>query len=1385
MDTVKMNPPMPDKNNCPRCGTPLPFGALAGLCPACLLKMGAAADTVTDAKQKAFVPPSVAELAAKFPQLEILKLVGKGGMGAVYKARQKQLDRIVALKILPPGIGDEPAFAERFAREAKALAKLNHPNIVTLYEFGDAGGQFYFLMEFVDGLNLRQLLAGSRIAPREALAIVPQICDALQFAHDQGIVHRDIKPENILLDRRGRVKVADFGLAKIVEPERGCPGRSNITSSGDLEKLEASIASDVAAPGTGALRELTDAGGVMGTPQYMSPEQIQAPGAVDHRADIYALGVVFYQMLTGELPGKKIEAPSKKVQIDVRLDEIVLRALEKKPELRYQQVSEVKTMVENITAGSQKEEGGMQKLEAEPRFTRRHTMAIVLMAFLLMVLWAGAFASARQGAWGWNLFMVVGIGWIILSQVWRATQSPPKGASVPPASTPKRLNKKTVWLLGVCWSAILLIEVFQWWSRREPVGVWIPDRLNASVSGEYGEALIHVTAVSQQGAVVVIKLACDTAYPERGLYVEYSGQLFDYSAAAASAATNLDCLVAPRFNNGYDRTLAGTTLLKGKPIYQIGFVLPDVAAATKVVEQVKQVHLGKPRGLDQNNCVLELFQMHRRVGEKSNGQPVRENLAAMLIWQPKPDPKANPKPAAAPALAFGPVVERTLTGDPSQPPPVLLRLSDGALVLPPADPTDLSAKAVVEWWRNTEPDFLAMVMENRLMLMTLEHAGAKLTGFSSELWETASARNIADALQSDSTLQAVHGGGIVSYMLPRPMALPATFAVQSRTGEIGLLQITGFTENPRGVKLRYKLVQNGGQTNMADDEVDRLKLQAADQELETIKQKVALGTVPPVEYDRAQIVHDITVAELQNDAMAVARLKLKLAEFNLDVAGKLLAVGKLTQPEYDLAKTARDIAAAAPDLSFGPVVERTVYDYESGKDWLLNFKTGETFRPTASLTWEKNFSAIWEWAHAHGAHGAGFSEFSQNWHESDPYPVIQSLTHGYGPPTTAKRGLFGFEMKAAIVPAEPGVTFETVTPLQMTSALQSQTASPSKNTSGGPWLPQFASMAWHDAKWQGTDDYLYAFQTDDGQTGVLQITGFTENPRGVKIRYKLVQNSASQIALPTKTIILTRATNSLVGNTTDTRTVQVWSDSTLLPGEKLRLLTQLPDGETAGGDANVFLRYKSGSAGTSTSFSWWFKEEDGFGAAEAEAATAQIRDHWTQRPLTFTSSVPCEVFCVTNGHGATLAGSIEFVHPAPQPPDASSQIKATVQVKHFGDFIAFPGIGFMAKVPDGYALRATSNYGEGNINSPAGPYDYNATWFPMNHGLRLPVVTALSWNLKHAPAANDPSSWNDSSEKFEIILGQPRLIVSITNSPDDVFQGFLELVGPPVTANQP
>ncbi|HTV40902.1 MAG TPA: serine/threonine-protein kinase [Candidatus Sulfotelmatobacter sp.] len=186
--------------------------------------------------------------------------------------------------------------------------------------FGETHGNFYLLMEFVDGLTLRQLLQDRKLSAPEALAIVPKICDALQYAHSQGIVHRDIKPENILVDKEGHVKIADFGIAKIL--------------------------------GDGERANLTEAQAI-GTPHYMSPEQIEKPQTVDHRADIYSLGVVFYEMLTGELPLGKFQPPSKKVHVDVRLDEIVLRALEKEPERRYQQASEVKTQVETVAASAQ------------------------------------------------------------------------------------------------------------------------------------------------------------------------------------------------------------------------------------------------------------------------------------------------------------------------------------------------------------------------------------------------------------------------------------------------------------------------------------------------------------------------------------------------------------------------------------------------------------------------------------------------------------------------------------------------------------------------------------------------------------------------------------------------------------------------------------------------------------------------------------------------------------------------------------------------------------------------------------------------------------------------------------------------------------------------
>jgi predicted Ser/Thr protein kinase len=313
METIKI---------CPNCRKPLPPDVPLGLCPECLIKSGFPTGAEPgDAGETAgarFVPPPVAEIAQLFPQLEILRLIGQGGMGAVYKARQPSLDRFVALKVLPPAVGSDPGFAERFNREARALARLNHPNIVAVHDFGKAGPLHYLLMEFVDGTNLREVEQAGKLTPEQALAIVPQICEGLQFAHNEGIVHRDIKPENLLLDKKGRVKITDFGIAKMV----GIGGGQ---------------------------QTLTGAKDVVGTPHYMAPEQIEHPLAVDHRADIYSLGVVFYEMLTGELPLGKFQPPSKKVHVDVRLDEVVLHTLEKEPERRYQHASQVKTDVETIS----------------------------------------------------------------------------------------------------------------------------------------------------------------------------------------------------------------------------------------------------------------------------------------------------------------------------------------------------------------------------------------------------------------------------------------------------------------------------------------------------------------------------------------------------------------------------------------------------------------------------------------------------------------------------------------------------------------------------------------------------------------------------------------------------------------------------------------------------------------------------------------------------------------------------------------------------------------------------------------------------------------------------------------------------------------------------
>ena len=308
---------MTPKNYCEQCGAALPVPE-AG-CPRCLMELGERPATpAAHAVPAGPPPPSPEEIAAEFPSLEILEVVGRGGMGVVYKARQRGLDRLVALKILPPECSSDPTFAERFEREARVLARLDHPNIVRVHDAGQSSGRYWLLMEFIDGLNLRLLVTERTVEPRESLAIVTQICDALQFAHDAGVVHRDIKPENILVDRRGKVKIADFGLAKLLQREVG-----GVT--------------------------LTRSDQAMGTLHYMAPEQIRHPLEVDHRADIYSLGVVFYELLTGELPVGNFPLPSDQDGVDSRLDEVVLKSLEREPERRYQRAGEVRTDVQRAS----------------------------------------------------------------------------------------------------------------------------------------------------------------------------------------------------------------------------------------------------------------------------------------------------------------------------------------------------------------------------------------------------------------------------------------------------------------------------------------------------------------------------------------------------------------------------------------------------------------------------------------------------------------------------------------------------------------------------------------------------------------------------------------------------------------------------------------------------------------------------------------------------------------------------------------------------------------------------------------------------------------------------------------------------------------------------
>lgn len=335
---------------CDHCGAEYPAerikGPFQGACPKCL-----AAAVVSPSEPAPPPEPPPLKPGDRFRSLEILEILGHGGMGVVYKARQVELDRAVALKILPRRASEDPDFVKRFQREAKVLASLSHPHVVGVFDFGTENGLCYLILEYVEGVNLRQVFREGKLSPEQALKLVPQLCDALEYAHERGVVHRDIKPENILIDRQGALKITDFGIAKML-------GANATTGNLTGENIR------------------------LGTPHYMAPEQVESPRTVDHRADIYSLGVVFYEMLTGELPIGRFAPPSHKVEIDVRLDEVVLKALEKEREHRYQRAAQVKEDVTRIGTTS----GGVISRTSIRRYER-------LLQVGLAFLWLATFVA--------------------------------------------------------------------------------------------------------------------------------------------------------------------------------------------------------------------------------------------------------------------------------------------------------------------------------------------------------------------------------------------------------------------------------------------------------------------------------------------------------------------------------------------------------------------------------------------------------------------------------------------------------------------------------------------------------------------------------------------------------------------------------------------------------------------------------------------------------------------------------------------------------------------------------------------------------------------------------------------------------------------------------
>ena len=763
-----------NEKNCPICHTSIPEHAPGGFCPACVLR--GADEPAPDLPNG----PILEEVAAAFPKLEILRLIGHGGMGYVYQARQPDLDRMVALKILSPALRRDPAFEERFAREARVLGKLKHPNIVTLYEHGESGGYFYLMMEFVDGVNLRQAMSAGRFSPEQALAIVPAVCDALQSAHAQGVWHRDIKPENILLDHDGRVKIADFGIARII---------------GDSERNFT----------------LTRTGGLLGSAAYMAPEQHEKPHSVDHRADIYSLGVVIYEMLTGELPLGRFPLPSQRAEVGKRIDEIVLRTLEKERELRQQSAEEVKTEV--VHAKSRLEQktltGG---LETKPDSMSAWFLGLFL-GGLLLIAAASIFTSGSTQGVSLALATTSVVAGYVGSLVALATMRNGK------VSRRWRTGLRIVaWIppsllvMGLAW-AILKTGIASGSVERRRLET--RKRIDAdqlrheqqrkqkeeSPDGSFGPTIDRI--VPQPGPGTPCLLDFDT-----GKLITPPDDLAEKlrTGSASLNEADLDWLRKNGLDAGINSPALSLRLFEGaanscKPSGGNTWNFDEWTPA-QVVSNWQDSHEAQHRFDTPNQTfyatpalsphamafltregtmgVLEVF------GYSVNPPGVRIRYKML---QNNPGSRSTAFESSD-EFSFGPVVERVVHDNSSGPDEAVIDLDTG---LQPAMRPDGKAESWmlengIDATGDTDPDIKGLIATSGMVAIPIP----------ADSWETSTPADLRQKVAplEPSTATAISGKG----------GLPSTFAFKTRDNGIGILQIVEFTEPRKGVRIRYKLL---------------------------------------------------------------------------------------------------------------------------------------------------------------------------------------------------------------------------------------------------------------------------------------------------------------------------------------------------------------------------------------------------------------------------------------------------------------------------------------------------------------------------------------------------------------------------------------------------